>query len=71
MCYLGGGKNMKDSLLKKSLVIGIIILFVGANIVLIICGNIGKIKSLSSKEENDEIGMNTLGSDLVDWWRVR
>ena len=46
---------MKDSLLRKSWVIVIIVLFVRASIVPIISGDIGKINTLPSEEENDEI----------------
>ena len=59
---------MQDKLFRKGLVIGIIILFVGACVLPVISGNTGKINNLPSEEKNDEIGVNTLDSDLVGWW---
>jgi hypothetical protein len=56
---------MQNRLFRKSLVIGIIILFVGACVIPSISGNIEKINNLPSAEE---ISLNTFDSDLVGWW---
>ncbi len=53
-----GGSKMKDSFYKKSLVLGIFILFIGAGVIPSISGNTGKMNIQSAKEVPSNFPLN-------------
>jgi hypothetical protein len=53
------------NLLKRTIVIGTLVLFIGAVALPSICGNLGKLNNLPSEKETV---LNTFSSDLVGWW---